>query len=161
MIVTLEQVLAARENRAALQQKLLRQYGKPLVCFTMNIPGETKLTPAIERAFDAGCDALRNALPIVFEQTLREATGCEAYFVCEPPAEALKAAAMGIEASSPVGRLYDIDVLGEAGEKLSRPEMRKCIICGGPVSVCSRSRAHGLPALEAKVRELLQPFEKP
>ena len=35
--VSLEQVLLARENRAGRQQRLLAQYGLPLVSFTMNI----------------------------------------------------------------------------------------------------------------------------
>lgn len=37
--VSLEQVLLARENRAGRQQRLLAQYGLPLVSFTMNIAG--------------------------------------------------------------------------------------------------------------------------
>ena len=159
MSVTLEQVLAARENRAATQRRLLGKYGKPLVCLTMNIPGEEKTAPEIARAFEYGCNALRESLPIVYEEVLRAETGYEAFFVCDCAAQSAKKAAMQIEEATPAGRLFDIDVLNEAGEKLSRPEMRKCIICGGPVSVCSRSRAHGLPALEAKVKELLLEFQ--
>ena len=161
MTVTLAEVLAARDRRAAIQRELLGQYGKPLLCLTMNIPGEEKVFPAVERAFDAGCAAIRETVggALVCERILRENTGCEAFFVCDLPAAELKRRAVAIEEAKPVGRLYDMDVLDERGEKLSRGEMRKCIVCGGPVSVCSRSRAHGLPALEAKVRELLADFE--
>ena len=42
--VSLEQVLLARENRAGRQQRLLAQYGLPLVSFTMNMAGPVKDT---------------------------------------------------------------------------------------------------------------------
>ena len=57
-----------------------------------------------------------------------------------------------------MGRLYDLDVLSPEGEKLSRPQSRRCLICGGPVTVCSRSRAHGLPAIRARTRDILADF---
>ena len=57
-----------------------------------------------------------------------------------------------------MGRLYDLDVLSPGGEKLSRPQSRRCLICGGPVTVCSRSRAHGLAAIQAKTEDILADF---
>ena len=39
---TLLQILDAREERVRHQRQLLEQYGKPLLCFTMNIPGPEK-----------------------------------------------------------------------------------------------------------------------
>ena len=73
------------------------------------------------------------------------------------PAQALKDVCMELE-STEVGRLYDLDVLDAAGEKLSRPEMRRCLVCGGPVAVCSRSRAHGLDAICAETARRLAEF---
>lgn len=159
MKVTLSEVLAARDRRTAIQRELLAQYGKPLLCLTMNIPGEEKVFPAVERAFDAGCAQLRARVPVAQERIVREPTGCEAFFVCDLPAAEVKRIAVEIEEATPAGRLYDMDVLDVGGEKLSRGTMRKCIICGGPVTVCSRSRAHGLDALTARVHELLKEFE--
>ena len=54
MEATLQQILDAREARAQKQQLLLRQYGKPLVCFTMNIPGPVKDSPLIREGFRLG-----------------------------------------------------------------------------------------------------------
>ena len=49
--VTLSDMLAAREQRAAAQQALLRQYSCPVVSFSMNIAGSLKDDPLIRRAF--------------------------------------------------------------------------------------------------------------
>ena len=60
--VSLEQVLLARENRAGRQQRLLAQYGLPLVSFTMNMAGPVKDTPLSRFAFQAGVAALTKRL---------------------------------------------------------------------------------------------------
>ena len=36
--------------------------------------------------------------------------------------------------------------------------MRRCLVCGGPVAVCSRSRAHGLDAICAETARRLAEF---
>ena len=156
--VSLEQVLLARENRAGRQQRLLAQYGLPLVSFTMNMAGPVKDTPLSRFAFQAGVAALTKRLGGPVSCCLTEAvTGCEALLVYDRPAQALKDVCMELE-STEVGRLYDLDVLDAAGEKLSRPEMRRCLVCGGPVAVCSRSRAHGLDAICAETTRRLAEF---
>ncbi|CDB25954.1 putative uncharacterized protein [Oscillibacter sp. CAG:241] len=70
----------------------------------------------------------------------------------------MKDLCLRLEEQAPVGRLYDLDVLSPSGEKLSRPQSRRCLICGGPVTVCSRSRAHGLAAIRAKTEDILRSF---
>ena len=157
--ITLEDILRARDARADAQRRLLRTYRLPLVSFTMNIAGPVKFSPLIELAFDAGLEALRTALgqPVAAE-IIRPATGCEALLVYDRPAAALKAACLTLETATPVGRLYDLDVLDTDGNKLSRLEQRTCLICGGPVTVCSRSRAHGLDAIVNRTREILMDF---
>jgi len=78
--------------------------------------------------------------------------------VYDRPAAALKDACLVLETAAPIGRLYDLDVLDVDGGKLSRPVPRTCLICGGPVTVCSRSRAHGLAAIRARTRDILADF---
>ena len=125
----------------------------------MNIAGPVKFSPLIELAFDAGLEALRTALgqPVAAE-IIRPATGCEALLVYDRPAAALKAACLTLETATPVGRLYDLDVLDTDGNKLSRLEQRTCLICGGPAFPCARSRAHSLEELNAAVEQLLRGF---
>lgn len=156
---SMEQILRSREERAARQRELLRRFDRPLISFTMNIPGPVKDTPLIRFAFRAGLCRLRETLgePAHEEVSCRR-TGCEALLVCGRPAEELKEVCLAIEEERGIGRLYDMDVLGADGRKLSRPRERTCLICGGPVSLCARSRAHPLPALEAQVAELLRTF---
>lgn len=157
--VTLEDILHARDGRADAQRRLLHSHRLPLVSFTMNIAGPVKSAPLIELAFDAGLEALYDALgqPAAAE-IIRPATGCEALLVYDRPAAELKAACLTLETAAPVGRLYDLDVLDTDGGKLSRPEPRTCLICGGPVTVCSRSRAHGLDAIVGRTNEILADF---
>ena len=157
--VTLEDILRARDTRADAQRRLLRACRLPLVSFTMNIAGPVKSSPLIELAFDAGLDALYGTLgrPAAAE-VIRPFTGCEALLVYDRPAAELKAACLTLETAAPVGRLYDLDVLDTDGGKLSRPEPRTCLICGGPVTVCSRSRAHGLDAIVRRTHEILADF---
>ena len=157
--VTLEDILRARDTRANAQRRLLRAYRLPLVSFTMNIAGPVKSSPLIELAFDAGLEALYDALgqPAAAE-VIRPDTGCEALLVYDRPAAELKAACLTLETAASIGRLYDLDVLDTDGSKLSRPEPRACLICGGPVTVCSRSRAHGLDAIVSRANEMLADF---
>ena len=54
MEVSLMEMLDARERRAQRQMQLLQQYGRPLICFTMNIAGPIKNSPLIHRGFLMG-----------------------------------------------------------------------------------------------------------
>ena len=157
--VTLEDILHARDGRADAQRRLLHSHRLPLVSFTMNIAGPVKSAPLIELAFDTGLEALYAALgQTEAAEIIRPATGCEALLVYDRPAADLKAACLALESAAPIGRLYDLDVLDVDGGKLSRPEPRTCLICGGPVTVCSRSRAHGLDAIVDRTNEILADF---
>ena len=157
--ITLEQVLLARDRRVQRQQALHRQYGGTLLSFTMNIAGPVKDTPLVRLAFRAGLAALDRDLGApVHRESVAAPTGPEALLVYHRPAGAVKDLCLRLEEQAPVGRLYDLDVLSPGGEKLSRPQSRRCLICGGPVTVCSRSRAHGLAAIQAKTEDILRSF---
>ena len=62
MIVSLPEMLDARERRANRQRELLEKFQKPLVSFTMNIAGPIKDTPLIRRGFDIGLEDLEQVL---------------------------------------------------------------------------------------------------
>lgn len=161
MEVTLQDMLQAREDRAAAQQLLLRRFGKPLVCFTMNIAGPIKDSPAIRRGFLAGLRDLTGlleveGLPILHRQSRRSSTGWEELMVVDGPARRIKDLTCQLEEMSDLGRLFDMDVLDPSGEKLSRPLPRRCLICGAQAQVCARSRTHTVAALQEKTRSLLE-----
>jgi len=158
--ITLQEVLAAREARWHLQQRLLNQFHKPLLCFTMNIAGPVKRSREGDLAFRWALSALRLRLGgnLMYQELTDAPTGMEAALVCDLPPQTLKDLAVELETATPVGRLFDMDVIGPDGEKLSRGLPRTCLVCGGPVGPCARSRAHGLPAIQAATTKLLRDF---
>jgi len=157
---SLIQVLEAREARVSRQIQLLRQWQMPLICFTMNIAGPVKVSPQIQRAFALGSSLLLTRLA---EQGIAvyhfweqcPATGCEGYYIANAPADVLKAITVKLEEETPLGRLFDMDVLSPNGEKLQRPIPRRCLICGENAAVCGRSRAHSVAQLQSATADLL------
>lgn len=160
-MVELPQMLAARDRRARWQRELLERYRLPLVSFTMNIAGPVKNSPSIRRGFLLGRRLLleqlaREKAPVVFTREVDEDTGCEGLYVVEMDPRALKALTCRLEDDTPLGRLFDLDVLSPGGEKLDRPAPRRCLICGGPAKECARSRAHTVPELQRETHRLLE-----
>lgn len=158
----LTEILQARENRAAKQQALLQQYKKPLLCFTMNIPGPKKLDRDIAIGFFVGTRLLTDALgrcAVLHREEHQLITGCEGYYVVDMPAKDLKALAIDLEDTDPIGRLFDLDVLDTDGRKLSREELgyprRKCLLCDEDAMVCASTRAHKLEELTDRTGFLL------
>lgn len=162
--VSLLDMLDARERRVHHQQELLEQYHKPLICFTMNIAGPIKDSPLIRRGFARGQQLLRQQLfraklsPLHTDARC-EATGCEAFYVLDADPMAIKKFTTDIEDATPLGRLFDMDVLRPDGTKVDREELslsgRRCLICGGPAKVCSSRRIHTVAELQAKTTEIL------
>jgi len=158
--VTLPEILEAREKRVQRQTELMKQFGTPLICFTMNIAGPVKNDDRITRGFLLGCRNLdrqlvRSKAVVLHRELIMEPTGCEAYYAVDYPAERLKILTMELEEGTPAGRLYDMDVLSPDGRKLERNRERPCLICGKPGRGCVRSRAHGVEQLQEKTREIL------
>lgn len=161
--VTLEQILLAREARAALQQKLLNTYRCPLVSFTMNIAGPVKTSPLIERAFETGLSELAKHLPdekILFCHKTMEITGYEAMLSVDMEAVTLKKICTDIEDAAPLGRLFDMDVLGSDGHKLDRDIVkggpRNCLVCGAPGRSCAARRLHAVSELQAVTHSIMK-----
>ena len=155
----LPMMLDAREARQHRQKELQAQYGLPLLCFSMNIAGPIKRTPAILLAHRYGREAIEVILgQPIYKEEINDATGCETYFIYDKPAEEIKEAAVAVEEGRPIGRLFDMDVLMIDGEKLSRSNPRKCLVCGGPAFACARNRAHGLDAVRQATQEILTDF---
>ncbi len=61
--ITLPEVLDARERRVLRQQRLLEEYKKPLISFTMNIAGPLKNSALILHGFELGLAALKTYFP--------------------------------------------------------------------------------------------------
>ena len=159
--VTLQEILDARDRRAEAQRQLLKQYARPLISFTMNIPGPVKDSPMIRRAFDEGLRMLDDALgeagiACVSRQITHADTGNEFLCAVKASAAAVKEICTRIEDGSPMGRLFDMDVIGLDGQKLARKEERRCLVCGALGRGCASRRLHSLEELNAAVTRLLR-----
>lgn len=150
------QMLLAREARAERQTRLLKKFGCPLICFTMNIPGPVKDTPLIRRSFRWGLAQLESRLAGVKHRELsEEVTGCEAFLAVEGDSGEIKRICTQIEEETPLGRLFDMDVLTLSGEKLERSSPRSCIVCGAPGRGCASRRLHSLEQLTGAVNRIM------
>ena len=159
--INLSQMLARREARAMAQKKFLEKYHAPLISFSMNIPGPVKTNGKIRAAFDEGknliFEALENNGAVVndFIET-HEDTGDEILIsVNGASPEKLKNLAVKIENENKYGRLFDIDVINSDGEKLSRGNFRKCLICDKQAQECARARTHTVKEMQEAVEKLL------
>ena len=161
--VTVADVLAARDARVDRQRRMLLAHGLPLISFTMNIAGEIKRDEWIERAFLEGVRRIEAALAsdgiaVAAREKTLAFTGCEEIWAADAPAEELKARMCVLEEMDALGRLFDIDVIEADGRKLERTKERRCLICGGPVRACARSRAHSARELSARAHGIIFAF---
>ena len=166
MEITLEQVLAARDQRAATIKALRRRYpGACVAVLTVITPGPVKRSPETIRLFDAGVNAIarvimRNELiPLVFEAHEKE-TGDEAYLVVKTEPGFFKMELCKLEESAPYGRLWDMDVIRPNGTAITREEIgfpeRNCIVCGKAGRACYSRRLHTVEAVQAAWKKLMQ-----
>ena len=146
-MVTLNELLASRDSRHAMQQKLLAEHsGKTLVCLTVVMPGSVKRNQqslivahaAVEQMIGSYELGIRNdelgvrndelgvrndELGVRFGGGLIERdleTGYEAYLITDLPLLEAKRIAVQIEDSHPLGRLFDIDIIDKDGVPVSR-----------------------------------------
>ena len=158
--ITLPQMLERREKRARLQAAFLQEHHSPLVSFSMNIPGPVKTDELIRRAVDIGEILLLEGLRHIHAEILdasetHEDTGDELLLAVDADPEELKTLAVSIEESSPVGRLFDIDIIDAQGRKLSREGFRKCLICDKQAQECARSRTHTVQEMQEAINDIL------
>lgn len=164
-MASLQDILDAREQRSRRQQEWLDRFGKPLILFSMNIPGPEKDSPFIRATFEDGDRLLRGQLAAAgfsVECSAQEvsAAGCWGIYAVGADPVRLKQLTAQIEESVSAGRLFDMDVLTAAGEKISRESIglpeRRCLLCHQPARLCGRSRAHRLLELLQRTEELMR-----
>lgn len=158
--VSMEDMHAARERRAQRQRALLAEHGLSIVCFTMYIAGDARNSPCAELAFLEGLRRLKEGCSPVFEEIHSYATGCEGFLVADMEPEALKALAVDIEEQDALGRLFNMEVFDKEGLRQERDEAhpRACLVCGGPVEACARSRTHDQNVIRQTVDNILREY---
>ena len=163
--ITLQEMLEARERRAFRQQALQKEYPVPLICLTMNIAGPVKNSPLIRQGFALGCRRLKERLDAarltpLYREIVSDRAGNEGFFAVDAPVGLLKQLTCDLEDGSPIGRLFDLDVLDANGEKADRTAFglppRTCLICGKPARECARSRTHSVEELQTATTQILR-----
>lgn len=161
--VTLIAMLEAREARVRAQEDLHKRYGAPVISFTLNIAGPVKDSPLIRRAFQAGQAQLEVGLtsarlPVLERVEHLAPTGCEALYAVGGTAHEIKTVCVSIEEASPLGRLFDMDVLDRDCHKLDREKPRNCIVCGAPGKGCASRRVHSVEELQTATRRIMEEY---
>ncbi len=166
-VITLDQMLAARSNRAERQKKMLgqEQNDQCLVCLTLNIPGPIKnsyewqkiflvLVKEIEQSFSKN-ERIESKLH-------HEWTGSEYYLKTTLSQEEVKQKMILIEEKHPYGRLADIDVLTFSKnlqpmtrETFGYPK-RRCLLCTQEAKVCGRSRKHTVKDMQYAIQTIVE-----
>ena len=110
--MTLEALLASRDARVAHQARLLGKYpGMSLLCLTVMLPGPEKRSSMSLKIASEAVAAVRSRFEPLFEELRDLETGYEGYFIVDMPPLEAKLAAVALEDSHPLGRLFDLDVI--------------------------------------------------
>ena len=169
-MISLEQLLKARDERCSKQKKLLEAFpGRTLVCLTVQFPGPVKRSRNSLIVGGAGLAALLDRFGSVLShvQVRDLPSGYEAYLLLPLPAVAVKRICCEIEQTHPLGRLMDIDVLTlEDGSPvpLDRSSLglgeRTCLLCPQPARYCMRARTHSLEELLGKIETMINEYSE-
>ena len=183
MPITLDELLASRDARHAMQQKLMAEHsGKTLVCLTVVMPGSVKrnqqsltvaraAVKAMRKAYNISDDLLpetellTNELKAEAGECLVERdlnTGYEAYLITPLPLLEAKRVAVDIEDTHPLGRLFDIDVIDAQGIPVSRDRVggqpRRCLVCYHEARYCMRMRWHTQEEIWARIKQMTDDY---
>ena len=183
MPITLDELLASRDARHAMQQKLMAEHsGKTLVCLTVVMPGSVKrnqqsltvaraAVKAMRKAYNISDDLLpetellTNELKAEAGECLVERdlnTGYEAYLITPLPLLEAKRVAVDIEDTHPLGRLIDIDVIDAQGIPVSRDRVggqpRRCLVCDHEARYCMRMRWHTQEEIWARIKQMTDDY---
>ncbi|MCL1994514.1 MAG: citrate lyase holo-[acyl-carrier protein] synthase [Spirochaetes bacterium] len=173
---SLHEILAAKEARANLQAALAEKHrgagggGGAIVSYTLNIAGPRKRSPLADRSFHAGvklAEVLFRRLGYTLAECVKTdaPTGLECLWVVHGDAALavadagrLKTELCRLEDEHPLGRLFDMDVIGQDGQKLSRGGTRPCLICDRPGHDCARNRTHPAEEVAARTHQIMEEY---
>lgn len=166
MEITLEQLLAARDHRAATIKQLQARFpGACVAVLCVVTPGAEKRTPDTIRLFERAIRAVSRVIvrnewtPLLFEAHEKD-TGDEAYLAVKTDAGFLKMECCKLEESAPYGRLWDFDVYRPDGKAIGREEIgfseRGCFVCGKPGRACYARRLHAAQVVQEAYHHLLE-----
>lgn len=163
MEITLDQLLASRDERHSRQMQLLREYPeKTLVCLTVIMPGKVKRNSLSLTVGEAAASALNDVFAdsgICHTEVHDLPTGYEAMFVVGTDAATSKMMTCRLEEEHTLGRLFDVDVINADGTPMSRTDVgmppRRCLLCEHEARYCMRNKTHTQEELMAEIERLV------
>lgn len=165
MEITLDMLLASRENRWNLQRQLIQENpGLTLVCLTVIMPGNVKRNAKSLIVAHAALQEIdgKFGLNILKRKELDLETGYEAYFLVQMPIPDCKRLTCEIEDTHPLGRLFDIDVIDVNASPVSRATIgkaeRKCLLCEHEARYCMRNHTHSREELQRKIQQMIDAY---
>ena len=168
-MVTLNELLASRDSRHAMQQKLLAEHsGKTLVCLTVVMPGSVKRNHQSLVVAHAAVEQMigNYELGVGSDECLIERdleTGYEAYLITPLPLLEAKRIAVQIEDTHPLGRLFDIDIIDKDGVPVSRDRVgsspRRCLVCDREARYCMRMRWHTQEEIWERINAMVDEYQ--
>ncbi|SIR53345.1 holo-ACP synthase [Aeromonas sp. RU39B] len=165
--ITLDQLLAAKDERARRQRSWLDGYRQPLIALSLVTPGPIKESLRYQRLLEEGRQACqqmlrRHGLSVLAHATFASPAGGTALWSVNHPAFSLKRLCVDLEESHPLGRLWDFDLFcpqaGPIGRSAINMAGRGCLICSEPAHACSRSRRHPLLDVVTRVETLIDDY---
>lgn len=164
--VTLNEVLAARDERAARQKKILADFRTAVISLTIVSPGEIKRTDDSKFIADVADEFITKTFgeKIATKIITDKPTGYEIIYAVDLDPFQVKKITAAFENEHPLGRLMDIDVIGADGKSVSRSEIgmenRLCLLCGKPSAYCVKARSHTITQLQEKIKNMIAEFRQ-
>ena len=141
-------ILGARENRAYLQEKLIKKFNLPLLVIRANYPGINKNNKTTKYIIEVMYETILSRVSPININKIDSFEGNVYLLSIDTSPSQLKKMTVDIETNHPLGRLVDIDILDLNNHTLSRTDLgfppRRCFICSAPAHNCVRSQKHSL-----------------
>lgn len=152
-------LLAARDRRQALLERLFPTAFPTTLMLSLNLPGDEKGGARAERLFAWGEKALAAAFPARLVVRGWDALGPFALYRSPLGTREAKRLAMGVETGQAAGRLLDLDIFDPSGRPVDRAGLgvppRSCLLCPEPAIACIRAGRHPGEALKAEARKVI------
>ncbi|MCG8569605.1 MAG: citrate lyase holo-[acyl-carrier protein] synthase [Spirochaetes bacterium] len=160
-------IAAARELKSATQKKIITSFQKPIISFSLNIPGPNKNLQQYHKIYIAGYKAImkmvnNNSWPLLFSHQKNNAAGFQLFLSINTDVKQLKIQSIKLEEKHPLGRIFDIDVLDNLGRAVSRKDVgftsRTCLICSNNPLFCRRTNKHTLEETLTAINKITDSF---
>ena len=162
----LKKIILARENRAAIRNKIADS-GNISLSVSLNVPGFPKTSECYTNFFREIIHEIKcflKARLVELKKELITADHAGDFFICSVTnancsPEQLKQITESFEMNHPLGRFIDVDVFDKEGKPASSGKSKKCFYCGKYSAIeCMRSKRHSLEEIRKFQEEKMMQY---